>query len=155
MGEKLNQGSNNNTNNTSNQNDYKDMVLYDLDNNKTSLNEYKGLLILNFFTTWCPACKQEKPSLQKLHQYLSKKDNNIKVVSIAVKENLTTVKNFIKEHSYTFPVFLDADGKLARQFKVSSIPVTFLISEDGQIKKRFVGALNWMDEKLINFIEEI
>lgn len=122
-----------------------------LNNNKTSLyNEIneENIVILNFFASWCAPCKDEAPILEEIHN--NYKDKKIKLIAIAVQDNLENTKNFIKHYKLTFPVIFDKDDRLLDLYKVRAIPETYIINKKGEIDYFKLGPINKKD-----FIKEI
>lgn len=100
-----------------------------LNDNKVKLSDYKGKpVLLNFFTTWCPPCKEEMPDLQKLHEEYNE---NLTVLTINIGEETTIVEDFINENNYSFLVGLDP--QLSIKYPVISLPTTYILDKDGKI----------------------
>ena len=126
-----------------------DFTLEDLEGNKVSLSDYEGKKIfLNFWATWCEPCKQEMPEMEKIHQ------NYEDVVVLAI--NLDTEKDiqgFMDEHDLTFQALLDVEEEVNDQYEVVSIPTSYFIDEEGVIRKKIVGVLDY--EKMEENIEAL
>ncbi|MFA5104672.1 MAG: TlpA disulfide reductase family protein [Candidatus Margulisiibacteriota bacterium] len=134
---------------------YTDFYLNDLDGIYTRLSEYKGKVIfLNFFATWCPPCRNEMPSMQKLHETL--KGPNFEMIAVSVdRGGMERVKDFIEKNGYTFKVLLDSDGSAARKYSVSSIPSTFIIDKNGNIVSHVIGERDWASSAAIAEIKKL
>jgi peroxiredoxin len=119
-----------------------DFTLKDINGKTHTLSEYKGKRIfLNFWATWCPPCRAEMPSMQKIYDSWDKKEYVMLAVNINQKKDM--VKKFVDEKGYSFPVLLDPDGRVANTYRVRGIPTTYFIGEDGMIRGRLVGAHEW------------
>lgn len=119
-----------------------DFTLPDLTGHQQTLSKHQGKIIfLNFWATWCPPCREEMPSMQKLYDTWDKK----KYVMLAVNlgEDRDTVKAFADKNHYTFPILLDLDQNVARQYRIQGIPTTIIIDAKGKIVDRIVGAKEW------------
>ena len=135
----------------------KEFILKDQYGNEHSLSEYKGKTIfLNFWATWCPPCRGEMPDIEELYNEYGKNNNEIIILGVA-SPNLgregseDDVIKFLEENNYTFPVVMDFGGELVYKYDISGFPTTFIINDEGEIVKRFVGA---MDKKnMITIIE--
>ncbi len=105
-----------------------------------NFSEFKGKVIfLNFWATWCPPCVAELPSIQKF--YNDYKDD---VVFITItNENWNDVSTFFKEEGYEFPVYQAKQGYLKELPSITSIPRTFIIDKQGNIRVDKSGAANW------------
>lgn len=129
-----------------------DFVLQDLSGNKVALSEYAGKVVfLHFWTSWCPPCKQELPTIQKLHQD-SDKDGFV-ILAVNIRENKNTVKNFVGEKGYDFTVLLDSDARVSRQYGINAIPATFIIDRQGKIVEKVVGARHWQWPRLKHLLK--
>jgi peroxiredoxin len=123
-------------------------TLKDLNGKSHSLSDYKGKVVfLNFWATWCPPCRQEMPSMQKMF----KSWDNKKYVMLAVNigESKSKVASFARENGYTFPILLDTNKSLAREYMVRGIPTTYIISKDGMIVNQIVGAREWSQKEVL------
>ena len=122
-----------------------DFTLQTLEGKKVKLSDYRGKkVILNFWATWCPPCKEEIPHMEKYYKSLNKKDN-VEVVAV----NLTSadkskeyIKEFAESYDITYPILLDKKGEQQKQYEIVTIPTTFFINEAGQIKQKAVGPMD-------------
>lgn len=111
-----------------------------LNGETAALENYKGkIVLLDFWATWCKPCVQTMPSLQKLHGRFSTK--NFSVLGISIDERgEKKVKDFVKKHRLTYPIFLDAKTNPAwESYNVKVIPAMFLIDANGQIVQQWTG----------------
>lgn len=131
-----------------------DIKFTDLAGNPVLLSSFKGKVIfLNFWATWCPPCRGEMPSLEKLHEKM--KGKAFVILAISIGENKLKVANFIKENKYSFPVYLDTDNQAADVYKVSGIPTNFLIDKDGYVMFRESGSRDWASAEIQKQIEHL
>jgi len=109
---------------------------------KMGIDDLKGkLVVLNFWATWCPPCRLEMPSMEKLYQEF--KGEGLEVVAINFMESEKPIKSFLKENGFTFPVLLDKKGEIARKYGVHGLPVTYLIARNGNLLARSMGYKDW------------
>ncbi len=128
---------------------FKDFELTTLDGEATSLYAYGGqTILLNFWTTNCTYCSMQQPLLDEIN-----KRDDIVVLAVNIGENEKNVKNYIDENQYTFPVFLDKQGKLASEFYVSGVPTTYFIGPDYEYYLSYPGLLT--QELLTTILEDI
>ncbi|GEK30713.1 MAG: thiol-disulfide oxidoreductase ResA [Kurthia sp.] len=107
-------------------------VLTDLDGKKHQLSDYKGQgVLLNFWGTWCPPCKEEMPALN--NAYAKYKDQNVQVISINIAQSNFEVQNFVDEYKLNFPMTIDRSKSVMRAYNVDQLPATFLINKEGKI----------------------
>ncbi|HVO31058.1 MAG TPA: TlpA disulfide reductase family protein, partial [bacterium] len=129
------------------------------------LADYRGKIVLmNFFATWCGPCVEETPSFDRLAARLKKDRPDIAILAASLDDDgWTSVDPFLaKMHAGSLPVVLDATpagggryavGTQAAKFKTFKLPETWVISRDGRILKRFIGAQDWDDPQLIPYLE--
>lgn len=119
-----------------------DFSLKDMNEKTVSLSSYKGnVVIVTFWATWCPPCRSEMPLLNKLYRELRNK--GFMVVAVATDRSVSAVKDFLSKSPVDFPVVMDTDSKVSRQFKVFSMPTTFLLDKNGKVVQRFLGEEEW------------
>ena len=96
-------------------------------NNKSVNSLIKNkILVLNFWGTWCPICKQEIYNISNL----SKKDDFI-IITVAYNSGEDRdIKEFLKQKGVNFYVVNDKDGKITKAFKISTFPTTIFYSKD-------------------------
>jgi len=111
------------------------------------------LVMLNFWATWCPPCREEMPSMQTL--YDKYKDKGFSIFAISVKEDLNTVNSFLKKTPYTFPIALDPDGAISDQFVGRGIPTTYFMDKKGRIVAGVVGGTKWDTPEVFKAIETL
>jgi thiol-disulfide isomerase/thioredoxin len=124
--------------------------LEDLDEVEHDLAEYVGRLVLvNFWATWCPPCRREMPSMERLHQQLA--DQGLTVLAVNLGEDGDTVFAFTGqlEPSPTFPMLIDPDGKTAEAWGVRGLPTSFVVDPQGRIILRAVGGTELDDPDLM------
>ncbi|MEW6033268.1 MAG: TlpA disulfide reductase family protein [Chloroflexota bacterium] len=124
-----------------------DFTLPTIAGDTVTLSELRGkTVLLNFWTTWCPACREEMPLLQAA--YAEKESSGLIVLAVNIKESRAVVEKFIKDNGYTFPVVLDQSGKVAEQYNVYYLPHTVIIDGEGIVRRTKVGAFSSKKEVL-------
>jgi len=115
----------------------KDFTLENLKGEKVSLKDFQGKknVFLNFFTTWCPYCREEVPILNKL--YPEYKDKNVEFIGIDVRESKKKVSTFAEKYKIAYPILLDPKGEVGNLYRVPYSPFNLIIDQNGVIK--FVG----------------
>lgn len=126
-----------------------DFALQTLEGKSITLSSLKGKkVILNFWASWCPPCRQEMPDMEKFY----KENNNGEIEILAVnltdaEKSRADVPTFMKTNGITFPVVLDEKGKVGQLYNVSSIPASFIIDSKGVIQKKLVGPMTYESMK--------
>ncbi len=114
-----------------------DFTLKALEGGKVTLSDLRGkVVLLDFWATWCPPCRKELPSIEKLHREF--KDKDLVVLGID-DEDSGTVKGFLKKNEYSIPVLLDSRQEVHRMYGARAIPTVIVIGRDGVIKAHYVG----------------
>lgn len=122
-----------------------DFLLASLGGGTLRLRDLRGKVVfLNFWATWCVPCRTEMPDMERLFREFGEK--GLVVVAVNLLEGRRAVQGFVDDLKLTFPVVLDADGQAAAAYGVRPIPATFLISRDGIILWRALGARRWTGE---------
>jgi len=108
-----------------------------------SLARYRGrVILLNVWATWCPPCRVEMPSLERLHQKLAGQDFEVVAVSIDDGDS-SRVMQFARELGLGFDILQDKEGAIQRTYQTTGVPESFVIDRDGIIIKKVIGAAEW------------
>lgn len=127
-------------------------TIKDLKGNKVAFDQYKGKVVfINLWATWCGPCKAEMPGIQELVSSLKGKPIEFVMLSLDKDAMLPKVISYIEKNQYTFPVFMPHEF-LPDQLQVASIPTTIIVSKDGKIVVREIGAKNYNNQKMIDFL---
>jgi peroxiredoxin len=131
-----------------------DFELASLAGAQVKLSDYRGKVVfLNFWATWCPPCRGEMPSMQRLYQKLA--DRGLEILAVDLQEPKDTVRTFVKDKSLTFTVLLDDSGAVGGAWGAQSIPTTYLIDRAGGILARSVGGREWDTADMVALFEAI
>ena len=119
-------------------------TLPDTENVQHPLSNYKGkIIVVNFWATWCPPCREEMPDLSAFHQEYQSK--NLQVLGLAI-DDLETIRAFQKENPVSYPLLAaDMEGmgiaaSLGNDKGV--LPYTIIITPDGKVTKTFLGKVS-------------
>lgn len=119
-----------------------------------SMEAFRGKYVfLNFWATWCPPCRAEMPSMEKLH--LALKDERFAIFAISVGEKPETVTGFLKNNPYTFPIGLDPENRLGAVFAGRGIPTTYIIDPQGRAIAGMIGGREWDDPSTIELFRSL
>ncbi len=131
-----------------------DIALKDLEGKTVALSDLRGKIVfLNFWTTWCPGCRVEMPSMERLHKRLE--DEDFAMVAISMQESAAQVGTFVEKYRLTFTVLLDSDGDVSSRFGAFSVPTTYILGKDGTIIGGAVGAREWDGKEAIALFEHL
>ena len=121
------------------------LVLRDLDGKVHTLADYKGKVVLiNFWATWCPPCRAEMPSIQRLKQRMAGKPFVVLAVDMAESEN--QIRAFLKQMKTAkidFTILRDPSGKALKAWKVFVFPTSFVLDANGQLRYSLLGSTDW------------
>ncbi|WP_213194809.1 TlpA disulfide reductase family protein [Desulfuromonas sp. AOP6] len=120
-----------------------DFTLKNLDGESVSLSQFRGKVVfLNFWASWCPPCREEMPSMERLNEVFGSSDFVMLAVNVE-DDGQRSVPEWLKKNPYTFPILLDPQGQEKMRYGVTAIPETFLINKKGVVVDRFLGAYDW------------
>jgi thiol-disulfide isomerase/thioredoxin len=120
--------------------------LEDIDGVEHDLADLKGRLVLvNFWATWCPPCRREMPSMERLYQQFNAR--GLTVLAVDVGEDMDTVFAFTGQldPAPTFPLLLDTDSSAAQDWGVKGLPTSFVVDPEGRVIIRAVGGTEFDD----------
>ena len=115
--------------------------------------DYRGkVVLLNIWATWCPPCRAEMPSMERLHKKLAGTDFRIAAVSVdgdafysQEPAGPKEIMAFASHLGLTFDILHDPTGAIRQSYDIFGVPESYLIDRDGVIVKRIIGAADWED----------
>ena len=132
-----------------------DFTLKDLAGHPVQLYALRGsVVLLNFWATWCPPCREEIPSMVRLNQAMQGKAFRMLAVSID-EGGRDAVAAFFREQKSVLPSLLDTDGAVARRYGATGVPETFVIDTRGVIVKKIIGPMDWNSPEVLAAIEDL
>ncbi|HVU34324.1 MAG TPA: TlpA disulfide reductase family protein [Opitutaceae bacterium] len=114
--------------------------LKDLDGHTVSSDQFKGkVLVVDFWATWCPPCREEIPGYVDLYKKYGK--DGLAIVGVSLDQTgVQGVKDFVTKYGVAYPVVMGDDAVVSAFGGMEAIPTTFLIDRDGRIRDKKVGA---------------
>jgi len=123
----------------------------DAEGSPVRLADFRGKpVVLNFWASWCPPCRQEMPDFDKAHSELG---DEVVFMMVNLRESVETGIGFAEGLGYGFPVYFDARGDAAAAYGVTGIPATFFIDREGNIVSKASGMIS--EAALLRGIEGI
>ncbi|MEX2232424.1 MAG: TlpA disulfide reductase family protein, partial [Cyclobacteriaceae bacterium] len=135
-------------------------TLNDLNGKIYSIDQFKGrYVVIHFAATWCPFCNAEAPNLEQL--YKDYRDRGVEVFIVDVKEGKEVVERSFSRFNFSFPVLLDADGKVSASYAPAGvqpslerhevpIAANLIIDKEGKISYYSLLNTTSFDAKLTN-----
>ncbi len=100
-----------------------------------------GLMLVQFFATWCEPCVEEFPALDRLSRRFPGRP--FTVVAINIGEPETRIRRFLDRVPVGFPVLLDPDKATMKAWGVVGLPATFVLAPGFRPQHRVEGAIDW------------
>lgn len=121
-----------------------DFVLKDIHGQSINLSQFKGKpVLLNFWATWCGPCREELPSMQRMHE-ASKKNGGFHIVAISIDRfNMNKVNKYAEDLNLTFPILVDPDRETRKAYFIRGLPTSYLIDAEGKLRGFVSGSRNW------------
>jgi peroxiredoxin len=129
-------------------------TLKDIDGKTIQLSDFRGkIVIVNFWATWCPPCREEIPSMNEA----MKKLNNKKFVMLGINmaEEADTVLEFSNNTAIDFTVLLDTTGEASAKWPMKGLPTTFIVNPQGKIIYRAIGSRDWSSDSLLKELQKL
>lgn len=113
-------------------------VMKDVHGQTMNLNSLQGKKVfINLWATWCPPCREEMPSIQKLYNSIDK--NKVAFVMLSFDEENQSVVAFTQTNKLSLPLYFPA-GDLPVVLQTTGIPATFIFDESGKLIRQISGA---------------
>lgn len=129
-------------------------TLEDLSGKRVSPKDLRGKVVfLNFWATWCVPCRQEMPTMEKLHREF--REQGLEVVAINFRETKKEVRKFFDELGLTFTALLDRDGKVFEEYGAWSLPLSYFINRNGEFVGKVIGYRNWDSPEAKAFFRDL
>ena len=136
----------------------KDFELFDLNGNAIKLSDYKGkLILLDFWSTWCPPCRTEAQLLESAWRVYGPLE--VMFVGVNIQDDELDGVAYLAEFEITYPNGRDVHGNITVDYGVIGLPVTFFVGRDGIVKRRWVGSISetelgdTIDELLTGYVD--
>ncbi|MBM3889644.1 MAG: TlpA family protein disulfide reductase [Verrucomicrobia bacterium] len=95
------------------------------------IESLKGkVVIVDFWATWCPPCRQEIPGFIELQKKFG--DKGLVVVGLSLDDDTAPVAEFVKQHKVNYPVFVVGPDTAAAWGNIEAIPTTFILDKSGR-----------------------
>ena len=132
-----------------------DFAVADLSGQAVRLSALRGQVVLvNLWTTWCPPCREEMPSMERLYRRF--KDRGFVLLAVSQDEGgMAVVQPFVRQLGLTFPILVDPERQVGDRYRVWGYPESFLIDRDGRIVERIIGPRDWTSPDQVAALERL
>ena len=121
---------------------------------RVTLSQFRGqVVVLNFWATWCAPCVEEIPSLVEMQRRMKAKGVTVLAVSVDVDEN--AYKQFVKDHNVNLMTVRDPSGKSNGLYGTFKFPETYIIDRNGVMRRKFIGAVDWTEPEITEFLGKL
>jgi len=121
---------------------------------KYTLSQFKGqIVVLNFWATWCAPCVEEVPSLVEMQRRMKSKGVTVLAVSVDVDD--AKYLRFKTEHNVNLLTVRDPDQKSSGLYGTSKFPETYVIDRNGVMRRKFIGAVDWTEPEITDFLSKL
>lgn len=121
---------------------------------KVTLSEFRGkVVVLNFWATWCPPCVEEMPSLLDMQRKM--KDKGVTVLAVSIDDDAGAYHKFLIDHKVDLLTVRDdrhASNTLYGTFK---FPESYIIDRNGVMRRKFIGAVDWTQPEVVEFLGKL
>ena len=132
-----------------------DFTLPDMAGNPVQLATLQGKVVfINVWTTWCPPCIEEMPTIQRLYEQLHPKGLEILAINMDALGR-QTVEPFLDKRRLTFPVLLDPESRTERLYGTAGVPESFIVDKAGRLVEKIVGPRDWAHPEIIALFERL
>lgn len=127
--------------------------LEDQDGNFLKMSDYKGkVVIVNFWATWCPPCREEMPSMERLYREFE--SQGLVMLAVNVEANgKQMVAKFLQKTPHSFPILLDSDNIAQNAYGVFRFPESYIIDRNGVVVEKIIGGRDWMSGSIFKLIK--
>lgn len=94
-------------------------------------------VVINFWASWCPPCRQEMPDLNEVSQTTA----GVQFIGVAIGDTPDAAAAYAREIGITYPIGVDVSGTIAGAYAVNALPQTWLVNSNGEVVRTVRGAI--------------
>ena len=117
-----------------------DFILNSINGKNVQLSSFRGKksVVVNFWATWCPPCREEMPAFEEI---FTRNTDRLEILGVNLQESERAINNFVKDVPVTFTLLLDPSSEVKKLYNVFTQPVTYFIDKEGIIVDKKFGPL--------------
>ncbi|MBU0674120.1 MAG: TlpA family protein disulfide reductase [Proteobacteria bacterium] len=124
-----------------------DFTLVDVQGKTWTLSQLKGQVIfINFWATWCPPCREEMPSMQRLLTKMP--TDKFKMLAVLHKDTSEAADQFAKKLNLTIPILLDPNNQTGSKYGLTGVPETYIVDKQGVLREKVIGPAQWDSQNI-------
>ncbi|MGP3785119.1 MULTISPECIES: TlpA family protein disulfide reductase [unclassified Paenibacillus] len=106
---------------------------------QVKLSDYRGkVVMINFWASWCTPCVREMPMINQIAQTYQE---DVQTLFVNVGEAKGTIREFMNKQQFDFPVIIDVTGKVSGLYRITGLPATMIIDQEGMFSHILLGEL--------------
>ena len=127
-----------------------------LDGKPTRLSDLRGkVVVLNFWASWCPPCRDEAPALNQLQRRIAPSGGVVLGVNAGVDDSRAGYEDFLKTYDIAFPTYLDLSKRIALSYGTTVYPETYVINRQGRIDRKIIGPQDWTSPTMMAYLDSV
>ena len=133
-----------------------DYRAFTLTGDTVSLASFRGRpVLLNLWATWCPPCREEMPSLQRVHRDYAGRGLRVIGVSLDNGQSRAAIRRFLEQYRITFTILHDPHDDATTVFRTFGLPETLLIAADGRLVRRWRGKVDGDSREFRKYLDRL
>lgn len=130
------------------------MTLPTLDGGRAELARLRGKVVLvNFWAAWCPPCRKEMPSMNRLAEKMAGRP--FAILGVNMGDSPADIRTFVAQVPVSFPILLDADGSQLQPWQVVAFPTSYVVDRRGRIRLGLFGSIEWDSAEAVAELERL
>ncbi len=132
-----------------------DFSLTGFDGREVTLNELRGqVVIVNFWASWCPPCREEAAYLEQT--WRKYKDKGVVFIGVDYVDTEKEALDYIQEFDITYINGPDVGTRISQAYNIQGVPETFFVSKNGELRGVHIGPLKapQLDDKIEELLAE-
>lgn len=132
-----------------------EFALQTLDQRPIGLQDFRGKqpLLLVFWATWCPACKEEIPKLKEVYAAYGPRGLGFLAVNVGINDSLQKATEYRKRHGLPYPMAFDEGSRVTRAYRVVGTPTILIVDRQGIIRYRGAAVPQDLDRHFPRLVE--